>query len=287
MKKLTLVLLGVMSIALASCDFISKQKEQPAQSVEQSDSLQRIISQKDNEINDMMETFNQIQSGLREISEAENRVVVARNGEGANSRQQMLEDIHFISSTMQQNRALLDKLRQQLRESSIKGDQLRRTIDDLVAQINDKEQQLQQLRAELEAKNIHIAELDKTISGLNDNVSSLQEESSKKSETINDQDAQLNTAWFAFGTKKELKEQHIMEGSKVLQSNFNKSYFTKIDIRVQKEIKLYSKSAKILTMHPSSSYSLQQDANKQYVLRISNPQLFWSTSKYLVIQVRK
>ncbi len=73
----------------------------------------------------------------------------------------------------------------------------------------------------------------------------------------------------------------------MLQANFNKSYFTKIDIRVQMEIKLYSKSAKILTMHPSSSYTLQQDANKQYVLRISNPQLFWSTSKYLVIHVKK
>lgn len=277
----------MMLLAITSCDFTNKSKGEANQDEEQVDSLQRIISQKDGEINDMMETFNQIQTGLREISEAENRVIVAKSGEGANSRQQMLEDVRFISSTMQQNRALLEKLRQQLRESSIKGDQLRRTIEGLVAQINDKEQQLQQLRAELDAKNIHIADLDKTITGLNDNVSTLKEESSKKTETINDQDAQLNTAWFVFGTKNELKEQRILDGSKVLQANFNKSYFTKIDIRVQKEIKLYSKSAKILTMHPSSSYTLQQDANKQYVLRISNPQLFWSTSKYLVIQVKK
>ena len=287
MKKLSFVLLSMMLLAITSCDFTNKSKGETNQDEEQVDSLQRIISQKDGEINDMMETFNQIQTGLREISEAENRVVLAKSGEGANSRQQMLEDVRFISSTMQQNRALLEKLRQQLRESSIKGDQLRRTIEGLVAQINDKEQQLQQLRAELDAKNIHIADLDKTITGLNDNVSTLKEESSKKTETINDQDAQLNTAWFVFGTKKELKEQRILYGSKVLQANFNKSYFTKIDIRVQKEIKLYSKSAKILTMHPSSSYTLQQDANKQYVLRISNPQLFWSTSKYLVIQVKK
>ena len=48
-----------------------------------------------------------------------------------------------------------------------------------------------------------IVAMDKTITGLNDNVSSLQEESSKKTETINDQDAQLNTAWFAFGTKRD------------------------------------------------------------------------------------
>ena len=131
-----------------------------------------------------------------------------------------------------------------------------------------------------------IAELDKTVNSLNDNVSSLQTESSKKTETINAQDKQLNTAWYVVGTKKELKDQHIIDGSHVLESNFNKNYFTKIDIRIEKEVKLYSKSAKILTMHPSSSYTLQRDANKMYVLRINNPQLFWSTSKYLVIQVK-
>ena len=170
--------------------------------------------------------------------------------------------------------------------SSIKGDNMRKTIDELVKQLEEKDQQLRQLRAELDSKDIHIAELDKTVSTLNDNVSTLKTESSQKTETINAQDKQLNTAWFVFGTKKELKAQHIIDGSRVLESNFNKNYFTKIDIRVEKEIKLYSKSAKILTMHPSSSYTLHQDANKMYVLRINNPQIFWSTSKYLVIQVK-
>ena len=284
MKNLSFLLLGLALLALASCG--SNEKKPAVADTEQSDSLQRIITQKDNEINDMMETFNQIQEGLREINEAENRVSIVKDGEGSNKRSQIVENIQFISNTMKQNRALVEKLRQQMRESSVKGDQLRKTLDDLVKQLNDKEEQLKQLRAELDAKDIHIAELDQTISSLNSNVSSLKTESSEKTETINAQDKQLNTAWFVFGTKKELKEQRIIDGSKVLESNFNKNYFTKIDIRVEKEIKLYSKSAKILTMHPSSSYTLQQDANKQYVLRINNPQLFWSTSKYLVIVVK-
>ena len=92
--------------------------------------------------------------------------------------------------------------------------------------------------------------------------------------------------WYVFGTKKELKEQHIMEGGKVMTGNFNKSYFTKVDIRNISEIKLMSKSAKLLTTHPSSSYALVRDANKQYTLRITNPQIFWSTSKYLVVLVK-
>lgn len=264
----------------------NNEKKPQTEKFEQNDSLQKIISQKDNEINDMMETFNQIQEGLREINEAENRVNIVKDGEGANKRRQIVENIQFIQNTMKQNRALIEKLRQQMRESSIKGDNMRKTIDELVKQLEDKDQQLRQLRAELDSKDIHIAELDKTVSTLNDNVSTLKTESSQKTETINAQDKQLNTAWFVFGTKKELKAQHIIDGSRVLESNFNKNYFTKIDIRVEKEIKLYSKSAKILTMHPSSSYTLHQDANKMYVLRINNPQIFWSTSKYLVIQVK-
>ncbi len=284
MKHLSILLLFVVALTLGSCG--NTQPKADTADTAQNDSLQKIISQKDSEINDIMETFNQIQEGLREINEAENRVSIVKDGEGSDKRQQIVENIKFIASTMQQNRALISKLRQQLRESSVRGDQLQKTVDELVKQIDEKDRQLKQLSAELEAKNIHIAELDKTISSLNDNVSSLQDESSQKTETINQQDVQLNTAWFAYGTKKELKQQHIIEGSKVLQSNFNKSFFTKIDIRVNTEIKLYSKSAKLLTMHPSSSYALERDANNKYVLRISNPQLFWSTSKYLVVMVK-
>ena len=284
MKNLSFLLFALAFTLFVSCG--NNEKKPQTEKFEQNDSLQKIISQKDNEINDMMETFNQIQEGLREINEAENRVNIVKDGEGANKRRQIVENIQFIQNTMKQNRALIEKLRQQMRESSIKGDNMRKTIDELVKQLEEKDQQLRQLRAELDSKDIHIAELDKTVSTLNDNVSTLKTESSQKTETINAQDKQLNTAWFVFGTKKELKAQHIIDGSRVLESNFNKNYLTKIDIRVEKEIKLYSKSAKILTMHPSSSYTLHQDANKMYVLRINNPQIFWSTSKYLVIQVK-
>ena len=284
MKKILLYCFCLSLFTLGSCK--QEQKSPQADTTQQSDSLQKIIAEKDNEINDMMETFNQIQAGFQEINEAENRLSIVKDGEGANRRRQLLENVRFIANTMKENRALITKLRQQLRESSVKGDQLKVTIDNLVAEMEEKDRQLKQLRAELDAKDIHITELDATINTLNSNVSDLQEESARKTETINTQDKQLNTAWYVFGTKKELKEQRILDGDKVLESNFNKSYFTKIDIRVDKEIKRMSKSAKILTMHPSGSYTLQRNANKMYVLRITNPQIFWSTSKYLVVQVK-
>lgn len=254
--------------------------------MEQNDSLQRIIAQRDSEINDMMSTLNEIQEGLSAINQAENRLSIAREGEGANKTAQIKENIKFIANTMARNRELMKRLQLQLRESRFNGDELRKTISNLTRQLDDKAQELQRLKAELDAKDIHIAELDEKIDNLNDNVENLQTDAQQKAQTISNQDKQLNTAWFVFGTKKELKEQHIMENGKVLQSNFNKNYFAKIDIRIDKEIKFYSKSARILTMHPSGSYTLTPDVNKQYVLRITNPQLFWSTSKYLVVLVK-
>ena len=281
MKKLFLASLCLA--ALVGCQD-NKSKVDGAVTAER-DSLNKVIAQKDNEINDIMSTFNQIEEGLREIGQAEGRISVARDGEGASRTQRIAENMQFIQQTMQQNRELIDKLRMQLRESSINGEQLKKTIESLALQLEEKDKELQQLRAELDAKDIHIMDLDEKIAHLNTNVSNLSSESAKKTETINAQDKQLHSAWFVFGTKKELKQQQILKDGKVLQGNFNKEYFTKVDIRVDKEIKLYSRSAKMLTSHPSSSYTLQRDANKQYVLRITDPQLFWSTSKYLVILV--
>ena len=304
MKKLLLIAVcGVL--ALASCNQDKKSALNPDEI--KSDSLRNIISARDNEINDLMGTLNDIQQGFAAINEAENRVSIAKDGERDNKAEQVKENIQFIAQRMQENRELIKKLQQQLRETGFKGDAMKETLGKLTTQLRIKESELKQLRAELESKNIHIKELDETISGLNTDVvnlktdkeklttekenltkekENLQTENVQKTETINTQDKQLNTGWYVFGTKSELKAQRILENGKVLQGAFNKGYFTKIDIRVSKEIKLYSKSAHLLTAHPGNSYTLSTDTNGQYVLRITDPQTFWSTSKYLVIQVR-
>ncbi len=303
MKKLFFIAACVLS--LAACN----QDKKPAISPEQiqNDSLRAIITARDNEINDMMGTLNEIQQGFAEINEAENRVTVAKDGEGRDKTAVIKENIQFIAQRMQENRELIKKLQEQLRTTGFKGEQMQKAIESLNAQLVEKDKELRALRAELEKKNIHIKELDQTISGLNSDVAALQtdkqnlqtdkqnlqtekqnlqNESNRKTETINTQDKQLNTAWFAFGTKKELKRQNVLVKGKVLQGSFNKNYFTKIDIRETRELKLYSNNAKILTSHPTSSYSLTKDASGQYVLRISDPATFWSTSKYLVVQVK-
>ena len=288
MKKL--FIFAMCAMTLASCNEGAKKAENQARA--ERDSLNQVIAQKDDEINDMMTTLIDIEEGFREITEAQNRVTLAKNGEGTNTKQRITENFQFIQSMMQQNKDLIAKLQQQVRESSFKSDKLKKIIADLTETMEKKDQQIAEMKEQLELKNIHIGELKYTINSMREDAQAMQDENEAQAKTINAQDKQLNTAWYACGTKDELKKQKILtkdglfSKNKILQGDFNKDYFTKIDIRVDNTIKLYSKSAKLLTTHPSSSYTLQPDANKQLTLRITDPQAFWSTSKYLVVQVK-
>ena len=82
------------------------------------------------------------------------------------------------------------------------------------------------------------------------------------------------------------KYRTFQKGQVLKDSDINKDYFTQVDIRTTKEIKLYSKDADILTTHPAGSYALEKDDKGQLTLKITNPKDFWSVSKYLVIQVK-
>ena len=88
MKKIGFAVLALL--ALGAC----KQKGDTAREaafIQQRDSLNRVIAQKDNEINDMMGTLNDIEEGFRAINEAEERVTVVRQEEGTTATELIRE----------------------------------------------------------------------------------------------------------------------------------------------------------------------------------------------------
>jgi hypothetical protein len=114
---------------------------------------------------------------------------------------------------------------------------------------------------------------------------------SAQGRTISNQDRELHLAYYCFGTKKELKEQEILTGgglfskTKALQGNFNRDYFLAVDTREKTEIQLFTRKAKIHSNHPGNSYTYIKDPNGNLTLVVVEPELFWSLSKYLVIEV--
>ena len=147
------------------------------------------------------------------------------------------------------------------------------------------------LQAQIQQKDSVITRLGTTVDELGKNVENLNVQNQEKETKIQLQDAALHSAWYAIGSRKELKENKIISSDgifsakKVLQSDFNKNYFVKVDARNTRKIPLYSTSkAAILTSHPKASYTLEKE-NDNYVLVIVDPAEFWSVSKYLVVEV--
>ena len=292
MKKLVLSLMAFAAV-LASCDGIGGNQSRLQA---ENDSLQAVLNERNAELDEMMGTFNEISEGFRQINAAENRVDLQRGAlsEGSlSAKEQIASDIEFIRKQMEENKQQIAKLQQQLKSSRTNSAQLKKAVESLTQELVEKTKRIEELQAELASKNIRIQELDAAVTTLTTEKETLVAENEAKAQTVAAQDKALNAAWFVFGTKKELKDQRILTNTGVFRKGdvmqdeaMNKDYFTQIDIRTTKEIKLYSKSADLLTTHPAGTYVLEEDGKGQLTLKITDPERFWSVSKYLVIQVK-
>ena len=283
MKKI--LCLALCAATLASCEFYTKrEKELTAQN----NSLTTELSDKNAALDQAIQAIAEIQEGFLAINEAEGRVNInSQGGEGVSDAERLREDILFIQQKMEDNRKQIEELQKKLKASGSETANLRRMLSNLQKELEDKVSRIAALQAELAQKNIRIAELDNAVVMLTGDVNTLQQISDAQQEVIEEQVEQLHRAWFVFGTAKELKEQNILKQGDVLTStDFNKNYFTEIDIRVDQVFPLYAKQAKLLTTHPAGSYELVKDAEKQLTLNVLDFEAFWSVSRYMVIQVR-
>lgn len=282
MKKILMIF--AVAGCLVACDGGNGGKD----SVEsEKDSLRSVIEQKDNEINDLMGTFNEIQHGFDLINEAEGRVNMLKgNAERNNMAENIRENMEFIQQTLAENKRKIAELENKLNSSSINSSKLKEAVNRLMGQLKEKDEEIELLRSELAEKNVMIAALDSTVNVLKDENAEIRRDRDVSDEIARNQDVQLNTAWYVFGTSKELKEQGILQKGEVLKGEYNKNYFTKIDIRKVNVIPLESRYAELLTNHPANSYSLLKDSKGEYTLGITDAAKFWSVSKYLVVRVK-
>lgn len=281
MKK-NLFILCACVLMITACD-----NGKTSKAVQERDSLMNVLNQRDMEMDEMFATLNSIQEGFNQINEAEGRVNLASGENTQTGREKLESDMTFIINKLAENKAQIEKLQKQINSNAINSKELKRTVEKLTKELQEKSAQIVELQKELDAKNIHIAQLDSTINVLNEDINTLKSESETKDKIVDAQDKMINKAWYVFGTKKELKNHKILDDGEALKNgDFDKEYFTEIDIRDVKEIPLVSKRVSVKTTHPEGSYELKKDNKGQYVLVILDANKFWSVSRYLVVQVR-
>jgi DNA repair exonuclease SbcCD ATPase subunit len=238
------------------------------------------LSEKEEALQDFIASFNEIQENLNAIKEKEKIISsTSKVGDVKNKEDQIKEDIQAIYDLMAKNKNRIGALSEKLKKSSLRIEGMQKMIENLQNAINQKDGEIADLKTQIEGLNIDI-------SSLKANVEETEKVVAEKTEVI-------QTAYYAFGTSKELRDKNIItkEGgfigigkSTKVKDDFNKDYFTKINIANSTVINIGAKKAKIITNHPSSSYKLVGDKTVEK-LEITNPEEFWSASKYLVIVI--
>ncbi len=254
----------------------------------ENEKLKNKAENSDQSLNDFVEAFNNINENLEEIKRKEDIISIkTQNIENGNDFdiEVIQENISAIYDLLQENKKTITTLRSKLSDNT----EIQHSIDLLSRSIEEKDEQITQLRNTLSQLNSKMAEL-------NQRLDSIQQLSQQKDLEIKAQKEILNTGYYIVGTFKELLELGIVErkggiagigGISHIDDNFDTKLFTKIDINETKRIPLKYKRAKVLSTHPAEAYKFYCPNNIYDKLIITQPKNFWSTSKYLVIEVEK
>ena len=285
MKKLASIMF-VSVIMLTACNG-EKLKQAEERNLMLGDSLSVALANQDS----LFMLINEISDGVNRIKGLENILTTSTdlNAESQSKKDQLRNDILAIQQELQMRRERLGEIEKKLKSSKYYSSTLKKTIENLNAEIAQQQQIITDLRGSLVAANIKIEELDLTVDSLNTAVANVtQEKEIAQEESINLAN-ELNTCFYAVGSKSELKEHKIIETgflkkTKIMKGDFEQSYFTTADKRTLVSIPTHAKKVQILTNQPKDSYEII-DENGLKAVKITNADKFWSLSNYLVIQV--
>ncbi|MEI6816536.1 MAG: hypothetical protein WCL14_07985 [Bacteroidota bacterium] len=286
MKKYLVIL--ILGLSIFGCKD-HEAENRIAQLLKQKDSLMMSENQKDSSINSFVGSFNEIEANLDSVKKHQSIITLKSKNKSElspNAKDRINEDIKMINDLMDQNKQKLSYLNEKLRQNDFKIVSLQKMIETLKGQLLSKDSELVELNKQLVAVNANVVQLKS-------NIAELKANGEKQSQTIQEQTTKLNTAYFVLGTYKELKTKKILDKdggflgigrTEKVKDDFNTDAFTKIDITQTNNIKIESKKAELVTTHPAGSYKLERNDKKVFEkLVITNPEKFWSASKYLVI----
>lgn len=287
----TALVLGITSVMLfGSCT--NKEKEEAA--LQQ---VQVVSSAKDSIENEMVKVMDEINRNLDMIRDKQGMVANTPSSENISKKEEILHNISLINALIEENKKKIDELNRQAKRLQNKNSAMAKIAKQTKLRIEKQEQEIEALKEQLAQAEFKIADLNNKLDEAQLNNEVLTSEKNLLTETNAKLDKDLNKAYFTYGTYKELKEKNIVEkkggflgvGKKeALASAFtkNRASFQEIDVREAKSIPIKGKKPKLVTHHPEGSFNWQDDGAGNATLNITKPEEFWSTSKFLVVEIK-
>ena len=283
MKKIVILGIGASMFFLGSC-VESSQKYKSLQA--RLDSLSTVHIMQNSEMESMLADLNDISAGMQSLRDAERLLTLETINENkANSKSkqqlnQLKKDVQAITAAIASYKEQISKLEGKNKSQSA---EFKRLIAGLNAELDQRTQKLNEITKQLAVKTEEVA-------NLTENVEALDKANKSQQMTINEQDMAIHQGHYLIGNRKELKEAEVISRQgifcpPIVSSQAQKANFTDLDIREMKVIPLNSKKAKLLSVHPADSYTLETGEDGNMTLKINDENNFWKQTKYLVVMI--
>jgi hypothetical protein len=267
-------------------------------------------AQKDSLLTEVLETTQFVSDINSEIAKAKSITVKTAGSDpgvpGAKKdreeRQEALDRIKQVIARLNESEAKLTETEARAKQSRQRNARLLAQIETFKKTVEDlkttAEQQKTEYETALAEKDTQIATLAGRVDTLSTEKANLESNNMALSDTVADLTSYKNTVYYAVGTKDELIKRGIVtkEGSKFLvfggtrlepARNLDPSAFTALDKTQQTSISLprSDKKYKIVSRQSPSYLSspVTKDGKVSGAVEISQPEEFWSPSKYLIL----
>ncbi len=290
MKKLIILGIGASLFFLNGC----VEKSQKYKSLQaRLDSLSAVQVAQNAEMESMLADLNDISAGMQSLRDAEHLLTLeAANENKANNKSkqqlnQLKKDVKAITEAIASYKEQISKLESKNKTQSA---EFKRLIASLNAELDLRAQKIDEITKQLGEKNQLLAAKTEEVAHLTENVEALDKTNKSQQMTINEQDMTIHQGHYLIGSRKELRDSEVISRQgifcpPIVSSQAQKANFIDVDIRETKEIPLNNKKAKLLSVHPAESYTLETGEDGNMILKISDENSFWKQTKYLVVMV--
>lgn len=231
------------------------------------------------EVDQMVELVNAVGACLDSIQLKENMLFKV---EESTPKEQILNRLHAFQDLLDRKQAQIGKLLSENKSNKLAMSNLQKMTDYLQTQLKQKSAQIAKLEDAVQNKDAKISELRFSLNSLTAETDYLKDQNVE-------QDKLLNQVFYIIGTKDELKNLGLLSGGGLSKkranyANIDQNKFIAADIRNFEKLSIESKSPKLITEKPESSYTLINNEDGTTTLQITDAKAFWTASPYLIIQ---
>ncbi len=294
-------MLFLLVVVIAGIIILNK-KSQIDELNQQKANLTETIELRDSLVNEMTNTFAQIEENLTFVRNKRDQMVIKPQEGQRNQKEMLVADIKMMNEMLEESSNKIDELDKKLKNSGFEIKSFRNKIAQLNKSIEEQDNNVQQMRAEIEQRDYKISELGTQVATLQSDIA-VKEDSllsksqviADKSQIITEKENEINKAFVVVGTHDQLIENGVLSQkngflgigkSLTINDNLNQDYFTKLDIRNTNQFPLNSKKVKLISEHPANSYTLVEENDKIAYLEIENPKEFWKLTKYVIVETK-